>query len=432
MEYPHAVKVLEQCQIAPPSGSVPQTSLRLTFFDLVELGNLIWSPQSAMPEIIYFEGDSISFTVAESNFSFNHLSGNHPRDANEFAPLTTHLLPRSSTTEAVQYPLLALQVTLFPNSGICVGLTFSHVATDGMSINHFIRFWASVCSNLGGETTISLPSLDRSTIIDPHGIETAYLNYLKKMNISQRSFILPATPTDPVHDKVVVTFIMDFQNIEKLKKWVLTKIFEKKKKKPLLILTSVGVICAYIWVCLIKAFESVKVGNNSREHILIPVDCRTRLDPALPVSYFGNCLLGCVTSINKNVLVGEDGIVIAAKMIGKAIQTTCNRVLDGAENLLDNFSSLASERLLGISGSPKLGLYDSNFGWGTPKKFEMISAYDDYGMTTLSECGDKADRGMEISVTLKKLEMDAFASIFHYTLNNLLKASSAKPLLSKY
>ncbi|KAF6149274.1 hypothetical protein GIB67_026130 [Kingdonia uniflora] len=183
---------------------------------------------------------------------------------------------------------------------------------------------------------------------------------------------------------------------------------------------------------LIKALESVNVRGSSREHILIPFDSKTRLVPALPATYFGNCLISCVITIDKNDLVGEDGVVIAAEMIGKAIQTTCNKFLDDIENLLDNFSSLASERLIGITGSPKLGLYDVNFGWGKPKIFEIMSAYGDYGLITLVEFGGDADKGLEILVTLKKLDMDTFASLFQDTLNNFLKASSAMPLLSNY
>ncbi|KAF6135308.1 hypothetical protein GIB67_033301 [Kingdonia uniflora] len=94
------------------------------YFPLV--GKLTWSPQCTAPEIVYVDGDSISFTVVESNFSFHHLCGNHPRNANEFSPLNTPLLPRSSTTGEIIYPLLAMRVTLFPNSGICVGLSISH------------------------------------------------------------------------------------------------------------------------------------------------------------------------------------------------------------------------------------------------------------------------------------------------------------------
>ncbi|KAF6134630.1 hypothetical protein GIB67_007970 [Kingdonia uniflora] len=117
MEYSSSVKVLERCKISPPPGSVLQQSLPLTFFDIRILGSppvkrlfyyeiplsktefmdsvlpnikhslsltlqhffplvgsLIWSPQSSKPEILYVDGDSISFTVAESNLNFNYVS----------------------------------------------------------------------------------------------------------------------------------------------------------------------------------------------------------------------------------------------------------------------------------------------------------------------------------------------------------------------
>ncbi|KAF6148475.1 hypothetical protein GIB67_038830 [Kingdonia uniflora] len=158
MEYSSSVKVLERCKISPPPGSVLQQSLPLTFFDIRILGSppvkrlfyyeiplsktefmdsvlpnikhslsltlqhffplvgsLIWSPQSSKPEILYVDGDSISFTVAESNLNFNYVSGNHPRDVNMLYPLIPQLL---SASDAI-VPQLALQVTLFPSSVEC-------------------------------------------------------------------------------------------------------------------------------------------------------------------------------------------------------------------------------------------------------------------------------------------------------------------------
>ncbi|KAF6149297.1 hypothetical protein GIB67_026153 [Kingdonia uniflora] len=110
-------------------------------------------------------------------------------------------------------------------------------------------------------------------------------------------------------------------------------------------------------------------------------------------------------------------------MIGKAIQTTCKNVLNEAENLFVYMSSPApSERVFEISGLPKMGVYDVNFGWGRPKKYELIYT------CSLSECGDNANRSLEFSIILKKHEMNAFASIFHKTLNCLLNASSAMPM----
>ncbi|KAF6157906.1 hypothetical protein GIB67_015222 [Kingdonia uniflora] len=212
-----------------------------------------------------------------------------------------------------------------------------------MTANNLLRLWASICSNLDGDTTNVLshllPSFDKTIIINPNGIETIYLNYLKKINISQKSFALPPTPTDFGNDKVVATFIMDLPKIKKLKKWVLSRIIEKTNKEPSFNLSAVVVTCAYVWACLIKALG----GDSLREQLAIPIDCRTRLDPALPEAYFGNCLMVSFTAMNNNDLVGKDGIVVAAEVIGKAIHTIAKSVFDGSENLLANLISLRSE-----------------------------------------------------------------------------------------
>ncbi|KAF6158775.1 hypothetical protein GIB67_040289 [Kingdonia uniflora] len=400
------------------------------YFPLV--GKLTWSPQCTAPEIVYVDGDSISFTVVESNFSFHHLCGNHPRNANEFSPLNTPLLPRSSTTGEIIYPLLAMRVTLFPNSGICVGLSISHAVSDAMTAGHFMKLWTLFCNNLEQETTSLfshlLPSFDRTTIIKPPGIDTTYLNFLENINISQQSFLLPTTPTYFGHDKVVATFIMDLPKIKKLKKWVRSRIIEINKKEPSFNISTLVVTCAYVWVCLIKALG----GDNSREHLAIPMDCRAHLDPALPETYFGNCVLCCFATTNKEDLVGEDGIVIAVEVIGKAIHTLGKSVFDDLHNFLDKFFSLASERLFVVGGSPKLGAYDLSFGWGRPKKIDYISATTALGYITLFECGDDGYKGLEIGIAMEKAEMDAFTSFFEDSLNNLPgQNSSSMARLSK-
>ncbi|KAF6140922.1 hypothetical protein GIB67_042335 [Kingdonia uniflora] len=439
MENPLSIKVLEQCRISPPSGSVPQTSVHLTYFDLGEVGidppvhclyfykhecskthfmqsilpnmkhslsltlqhffslagNLTWFPESTVPEIIYHDGDSVSFTVVESDFDFDHLCGNNPRDA----------------------------ITLFPNTGICVGLTISHTTADGIAFNHFMRFWASVCS-FGGEITKSvlsdhaLPSYNRTKISDPYGIETAHINGLKKINIYPQSFTLPITPTDP-NDRLVATFVMDAPTIDKLKKWVLRRITERNKVLPCFNVTSVVATLACVWVCWSKALDGDKWEYNSKEHLMLPVDCRARIDPALPLTYFGNCFTFCFRTISKNDLFGEDGIVIAAELIGKALQTFCKAVLDDCENLFPKFSSIASQRIFGVSGSPRMRSYEVDFGWGTPKKVELISSTATYGWVTLSEHGDREKGSLEIGVAMKKPQMDVFASLFENTLSSL-------------
>ena len=83
------------------------------------------------PEIIYSQGDSVSLTIVESNEYFNHLSGNYPRDVNEFHSLVPQL-----DDKQVLIPLLAIQVTVFPKAVICIGLAYQLLVAD----NFFLIF----------------------------------------------------------------------------------------------------------------------------------------------------------------------------------------------------------------------------------------------------------------------------------------------------
>ncbi|KAF6173547.1 hypothetical protein GIB67_042677 [Kingdonia uniflora] len=50
------------------------------------------------------------------------------------------------------------------------------------------------------------------------------------------------------------------------------------------------------------------------------IDCRARFELALPITYFGNCVLGCFNSATKSDFVGEDGIAMAPEVIRNRIQ----------------------------------------------------------------------------------------------------------------
>ncbi|KAF9614588.1 hypothetical protein IFM89_019371 [Coptis chinensis] len=159
MKVPYTVDVLERCQISPPNNMSPTHIFRLWlpiplvqhlfffefhhpntyFLDTVLpnlkkslsltlqhffyfAGNLTWLQDSAKPEILYVDNDSVRFTVVESYYDFDKLVTNHIKEANEFHPLVPKLLIQSSDNHV---PLLALQVTLFPDKGICIGITFN-------------------------------------------------------------------------------------------------------------------------------------------------------------------------------------------------------------------------------------------------------------------------------------------------------------------
>ncbi|XP_042487210.1 phenolic glucoside malonyltransferase 1-like [Macadamia integrifolia] len=118
-------------------------SLTLQYFYPLA-GHLVWPQNLSEPEFCYVDGDSVSLTLAESDGDFYHLSGNHARDVNQFHFLVPKLTLPSMVDLDFSISLLALQVTVFPNSGICIGVTASHVALDARTLVHFMKSWATI------------------------------------------------------------------------------------------------------------------------------------------------------------------------------------------------------------------------------------------------------------------------------------------------
>ncbi|KAF5190704.1 Anthocyanidin 3-O-glucoside 6''-O-acyltransferase, partial [Thalictrum thalictroides] len=449
----HTVNVVDEFQISPLLGSVPTTAtlpltvldtyyffapipVRFLFFYEIHhpktyfmetilpnikhslsvtlqhfyplAGNLTWPQESTLPEILYESGDTVSLTLAESDYDddyFYILSGNQSQDPSMLVPLIPKLRSRSSEKVG---PLLAIQITLFPNKGISIGLAINHIVADGRTITHFIKSWASIC-RLDGDTSLiidSLPFYDRSSLKHlkkemaaqlilgmEHllGITKDKFNNIIMHNYAHQQIV-------PVN-KVRATFTMLSPDIKKLKQLVLSK------ENEILHLSSLVVTCAYVWVCLIKARESSSDNDSNvsdMDYFFLPADFRTRLKPPLPLTYFGNCVDSIFVATKTSSLTGADGMVFAAKLISNAILKM---------NIYDikvDTTKLPQDRVTSISSSPKFGVYETDYGWGKPKKVECISNEDSI---TISDCPN-VEGGFEIGFTRNKIEMDAFDSLF--------------------
>jgi len=196
------VKIIEQCEVTPPSGSVPATTIPLSFLDLPWLycapvkriffydfphsthhflhtalpslkhslsltlqhffpfaAKIAFPPKPHEPHILYSQGDSVSFTVAESTTSdFDNLVSDSPRDVGHVYPFAPTLpSPRVLEDGTLLAPSMTVQVTVFDNKGFSVCVTFRHAIADGRAFHHFMKFWASVCGS-NGDKAFSLQS----------------------------------------------------------------------------------------------------------------------------------------------------------------------------------------------------------------------------------------------------------------------------------
>ncbi|KAK4382423.1 Phenolic glucoside malonyltransferase 1 [Sesamum angolense] len=421
-ENPTAAGVLERCDIRPSANTTSELTLPLLHFDITWLyfhpvqrllffdfpcskaefletvvpklkeslhqtlnhflplaGNIVHPLNSDRPFSRFVDGDSVLLTIAESDKDFDYLTGNHPRVADEFYVCVPQLPPAKHTPDVVILPVLALQITLFPDRGVCLGITNHHAIGDASSIVRFIKAWASVNRSSGDSKLIDeklLPFYDRTSVEDPEGLDSIYWNLIKQ------SRAVESLPISFPLNKVRATFILTKDDVQKLKHFVL-------ERRPEMRITAFTVTCALVWVCLVKVDAATEtLAEDEPEYFGFAADCRGRLSPPLPAEISGT-----------KTVYNEKGI------------------LDGAENWPIEFGKLIGKRLFGVAGSPRFDLYDVDYGWGRPNKFESASIDGD---TSMSLCKSRDfEGGLEIGLSRPKEKLDAFAAIFTKALGNL-------------
>ncbi|XXG39028.1 hypothetical protein AAC387_Pa01g0097 [Persea americana] len=147
-------------------------------------------------------------------------------------------------------------------------------------------------------------------------------------------------------------------------------------------------------------------------------------ETSLPLTFFDVPWLG--VHAGSDIAMGDDdddGFVAACKGISRAIQRLDGNDDDGVLGGSDRWfrrllSILASgERIITVAGSPKLGVYDIDFGFGRPRKVEVISI-EETGAISLAESRDDAGRGIEVGLALPKHEMEQFTYYYEKGLKN--------------
>ncbi|KAI3803248.1 hypothetical protein L1987_31397 [Smallanthus sonchifolius] len=400
-----SIVVLEQTQVSPPPATIGRKSLPLTFFDMEWLafpdpvhvlffyelsvtktqftetivpnlkqslsvtlqhffpfvGKLTVFPSSTRkPEIRYVEGDSVNVTSAECNLDFNYLTANHPRDCDKFYGLIPLLGRTAKVSDYITIPVFSVQVTLFPNCGISIGLTYHHSLGDASALFCFLKAWTSVSQSGSDQAFLAngtLPIFDR--LVKNPKLDESYLKKAKVENYNedyqlQRLF----GPTD----KVRATFILARTVISGLKKLVTTQL------PTLAYVSSFTIACAYIWNCAAKSH------NDELELFVFAVNCRSRMDPPIPAAYFGNCVLPCLTFARTTVLKEKEGFLTAAKLIGENLHMMLTDKDGVLKDTIRTDESLFQDggvtRMMGVAGTSKLRFYDLDFGFGMPIKPE--------------------------------------------------------------
>ncbi|XP_054783750.1 malonyl-CoA:anthocyanidin 5-O-glucoside-6''-O-malonyltransferase-like [Prosopis cineraria] len=489
-----SLKILEVCKVAPPPSS-HKSSFPLTFFDLLWLrlhpverlfffpvphlnsssffhsivpklkrslslvlyhflplaGNIVWpSDDSLKPIAQYSPGDAVSLTIAVSDSDMTNLIDNSPREAVQCRPFIPNLESRDSSASA-----LSLQITLFPNSGFCIGMSSHHACLDGKSSSMFIKAWAYLCrmteaddaeseSSSSGLLPPELqPFLDREVILDPRGLAVAYINGWSGLDPTgqtqkNRPSLKILSDMFPliVDDSARAIFELKRGDLNKIKERVLQKweinhkATEEERedsssslsKPPTL--SAFVLTASYVLVCIAKAIERTCENKTRKLLFCFPADCRSRLEPPIPENYFGNCVMPNIIETREEDFTDDgDGVVIVAKKIHTKIRKIQRErgALEGAETLFCRYSLESGEEIeiqyIAVAGSNRFGVYETDFGWGRPEKVEITSVDKNITMA-LAESKD-GNGGVEVGLVLKKNVMDRFASLFQTEMESI-------------
>ncbi|KAF3444115.1 hypothetical protein FNV43_RR13805 [Rhamnella rubrinervis] len=149
---------------------------------------------------------------------------------------------------------------------------------------------------------------------------------------------------------------------------------------------------------------------------LLPVDCQFHLTPSITSAYFGNCIIVYKADAMTKGILGEDGVVSAVQTMNDASREMDNPedVLRGARSLASLFksgkSSTKPKIRFGFAGSNRFEEYGTDFGWGRPKKAEMIRSYREGIYCMISSINGYG--GVQVGLVLEKGKMEAFVSEF--------------------
>ncbi|XP_020234932.1 phenolic glucoside malonyltransferase 1 [Cajanus cajan] len=395
-EFPHPTPLFFDTLLPKLKHSL---SLALGYFFPLA-GHLTWPFHSDKPIINYNTRDSVSLTVAESDADFNHLAASDLIEAKEIHHLIPHL-----TISHEQATILALQLTLFPNRGFSIGITSHHAVLDGKTSTSFIKSWAYLCRESSSSLPPELcPFYEREIIKDPNELEAKYCSdWLKHGGPNNRSLVVwdLQVPEDAIRG----SFKLSRSDIEKLKQFVVSN--KKGNTNTNLRLSTFVLSVAYALVCRVRA-EEVK---SKRFVLAVPVDCRRWLEPPLLPTYFGNCIGAKFVIVETIELATEEGVVVAVEALSEALETVKDGVLNGAENWSTRMLGglVTDDKIIGTAGSPMFEVYGNDFGWGRPKKVEMVSIDR---TSALSFSDTRNGDGVEIGFVSKKRTMETFASLF--------------------
>ncbi|RDX80835.1 Spermidine hydroxycinnamoyl transferase, partial [Mucuna pruriens] len=337
-------------------------------------------------------------------------------DYGDFEPNDTieDLIPKVDYTKPIEKsPLLLVQLTRFSCGGFCVGIAISNVIVDGIAGTHFINSWATLARG-GTLEEHDMPLLNKMVLSSD-----------TKPHFDHREFkplplVLGHSDTTEESKKETALAMLKLTRdmVEKLKK----KANEGNEGPSY---SRFECISAHIWRSVVKARDG---DYNQPTLVHIVAGARNRLDPPIPLNYFGNATYPTVTPTCLGGDIVSKPLSYVAQKIREAIEVLTNEYLRsgfgfiGRENdvgwLRGNDHGGKVEPL--FLGNPNLNiwswmsnmpLYGPDFGYGRAVYMGPGVVKGD-GRAFIMP-GSAGNGSVLIAIRLQNGHVEAFKEFFH-------------------
>ncbi|KAG6413975.1 hypothetical protein SASPL_126691 [Salvia splendens] len=288
--------------------------------------------------------------------------------------------------EGLQRPLLAVQLTKLKD-GLAMGLAFNHAILDGTSTWHFMSSWAAICN---GATSVPVPPfLDR----------TKARNTRVKLDLSQPSdapeHANSASSAAPVLRGKVFKF--PASAIDQIKSRV------NNNKKPFSTFQSLS---AHVWQAVTRARE---LGPTDYTVFTVFADCRKRVEPPMPESYFGNLIQAIFTVTGAGLILSNE-TEFGAGLIRGAIESHNAEAIEKRNEEWEKKPVIfgykdAGVNCVAVGSSPRFQVYEVDFGWGSPESVRsgLNNRFD--GMVYLYP-GKSGGGSIDVEISLEAKAME--------------------------
>nr|CAD1835102.1 unnamed protein product [Ananas comosus var. bracteatus] len=416
---------LPDAHLSPSSFHSYKSSLSktLTLFRPLA-GKLAYRPASDDVVVDCSFDDGVAFVEALSDIDVRRIAEDDAHDTGAFL----NLVPEIAADE-MPVPVLAVQVTAFVGGGAAVGVAIHHAAVDGRAFWRFVEAWAAECRADCRVVPGPLPSHDRAVIAVPakDAIAKRYLSFLAPNRPKVRNFatnlkqIPPRSPTS--HEKNLHTE-RNGNSISKTTSKAATTTtrgtYESTLKNP----STFEALAAHSWVSLALAKG---LARDRPAFLFFLADCRARLSPPVDADYTGNCLRGVKVCSTESNLTAPDGHARACAAIARAVRAVEQEPVRGIEKWPEEFASLPPGMKVNVAGSPRQAGYATDFGWGRPRRVELVSMNFD-GEVVM--CKGRDEGTVQVSVAIAAQQMEAFAEVFSRGLDTA-KHSNIRALVGK-